>query len=153
MRRLLSILLKIIAAVLLLAGVFLGYACYNVHSRMAKTYAVTTPPLDIKSDAALVERGRYLTSHVIVCADCHGQNLGGGSMSDDVMFGRLYAPNLTSGRGGIASRYDDQDFARVLLHGRPEGRPLRGLHAVAGLQADRPRRGGRHHLPAFAAAC
>jgi len=34
-----------------------------------------------------------------------------------VMFGRLYAPNLTSGRGGIASRYDDQDFARVLLHG------------------------------------
>ncbi len=38
-------------------------------------------------------------------------------MSDDLMFGRLSAPNLTSGRGGIASRYDDQDFARVFLHG------------------------------------
>jgi mono/diheme cytochrome c family protein len=117
MRRVLRILLRIIAAVLLIAGMFLGYACYNVHARMAKTYAVTTPPLDIKSDPDLVERGRYLTTHVIVCADCHGQNLGGGSMSDDMMFGRLSAPNLTTGRGGIASRYDDQDFARVFLHG------------------------------------
>ncbi len=51
MRRVLRILLKVIAAVLLIAGMFLGYACYNVHSRMAKTYTVTTPPLDIKSDA------------------------------------------------------------------------------------------------------
>ena len=117
MRRLLSILLKVIAAVLLIAGMFLGYACYNVHSRMAKTYTVTTPPLHMTPSADLLDRGRYLTTHVVICADCHGQNLGGGSMSDDVMFGRLYAPNLTSGRGGIASRYDDQDFARVLLHG------------------------------------
>jgi len=87
MRRLLSILLKVIAAVLLIAGMFLGYACYNVHSRMAKTYTVTTPPLDMTPSADLLDRGRYLTTHVVICADCHGQNLGGGSMSDDVMFG------------------------------------------------------------------
>jgi mono/diheme cytochrome c family protein len=117
MKRVLRILIRLIVGVLLIAGVLLGYAWYNVHSRMAVTYAATVPPLDVKPDAALVERGRYLTSHVIVCAECHGQNLGGGSMSDDVMFGRLYAPNLTSGRGGIASRYTDEDFARVFLHG------------------------------------
>jgi mono/diheme cytochrome c family protein len=117
MKRVLRILLRVIAAVLLVAGMFVGYACYTVHARMAKTYAVTPPPLAITPDADLVERGRYLTGHVVVCADCHGQNLGGGSMSDDLMFGRLYAPNLTKGRGGMASRYDDQDFVRVFLHG------------------------------------
>jgi mono/diheme cytochrome c family protein len=84
---------------------------------MAKTYAVTTPPLDITPDAALLDRGRYLTTHVVICADCHGDNLGGKAMSDDLVFGRLYAANLTKGKGGIGSRYSDEDLLRVLLHG------------------------------------
>ena len=125
MKRVLWILLRVLAAILLLAGVFVGYACYNVRARMAKTYSVTVPPLEVKSDPELLERGRYLTTHVVICAGCHGKNLGGEAMSDDLIFGRLYGANLTSGRGGIASRYSDADFVRVFLHGvRKDGRSV-----------------------------
>ena len=117
MKRILWILLKVIAGLLLLAAILVGYAFYNVRARMAKTYIVTVPTLDVKADPELLERGRYLTSHVVICSDCHGKNLGGDAMSDDLIFARLYAPNLTSGRGGIASRYSDADFVRVFLHG------------------------------------
>jgi mono/diheme cytochrome c family protein len=117
MKRILSIMLKVVAVVLLVAGMFVGYACYSVHARMAKTYAVQVPPLDPKPDAALLERGRYLVTSVAPCGDCHGDNLGGKAMSDDLLFGRLYAANLTKGQGGIASRYADEDFVRVFLHG------------------------------------
>jgi mono/diheme cytochrome c family protein len=117
MKRILWIVLRVIAAILLLAGVFIGYACYNVRARMAKTYTVTVPTLDVTPGPELVERGRYLATHVVICADCHGKNLGGEAMSDDLIFARLYGANLTSGRGGIESRYSDADFVRVFLHG------------------------------------
>jgi mono/diheme cytochrome c family protein len=117
MRRLLSILLKVIAALLLIAGMFVGYACYSVHTRMAKTYAVTVPATNVTPDPALLERGHYVVTHVTICADCHGDNLGGKAMSDDLAFGRLYAENLTTGKGGISALYSDEDFLRVLVHG------------------------------------
>jgi mono/diheme cytochrome c family protein len=117
MKRFLRILIRVIAIVLLAAGMFVGYACYSVRTRMAKTYAVTVPATNVAADPALLERGRYIVTKMVVCGDCHGDNLGGKSMSDDLVFGRLYAPNLTRGQGGIASRYSDEDFLRVLLHG------------------------------------
>src|SRR5215475_11744352 len=110
MKRFLRILVRVIAVILLGAGMFVGYACYSVHTRMAKTYAVTVPATNIAADPALLERGHYLTTKVAICADCHGDNLGGKAMSDDMVFGRLYAENLTTGKGGIASRYTDEDF-------------------------------------------
>jgi mono/diheme cytochrome c family protein len=134
MKRVLRIVLRIVAAVLLLAGAFVGYACYSVKTRMAKIWSVNVPLADAQPgtfaiwadhDPSLLERGKYIVTKVTICADCHGDNLGGKAMSDDFMFGRLYAPNLTAGNGGIAHRYSDEDFLRVLLHGvKKDGRSV-----------------------------
>jgi hypothetical protein len=59
------------------------------------------------------------------CRECHGDNLQGDVLSDDPVFGKIMPPNLTSGRGGIGTAYDDVDWVRSILHGvRPDGKPL-----------------------------
>jgi cytochrome c553 len=117
MRRFLRILLRVVAVILLVAGLFVGYACHAVHTRMEKTWVVNAEPIDSKPDAAVRARGEYLVTKVAVCVDCHGKNLGGDKMADSPIMGRLYAANLTSGAGGIGARYTDEDLVRVLLHG------------------------------------
>ena len=69
------------------------------------------------SDAATLERGKYLVERRAICIECHDKDLGGKIFVDNFAFGRLAAANLTRGRGGIGSRYTDEDFVRVLVHG------------------------------------
>jgi len=47
------------------------------------------------------ERGRHLVESVVQCRTCHGPDLGGALVADDPWVGRLWAPNLTTGRGGV----------------------------------------------------
>jgi len=58
------------------------------------------------------------------CQECHDGDLGGKVMVDQPAFGRLAAPNLTRGHGGIGD-YTDADFERAIRHGiGRHGRPL-----------------------------
>ena len=84
---------------------------------MARTYAVEAPRVPIPTDAASIARGKYLAEKVAVCTECHGADLGGKVVEDDVAMGRLVAANLTRGRGGLPADYADQDFVRALTHG------------------------------------
>ena len=44
---------------------------------------------------------------------------------DDPALGRVIAPNLTRGRGGVGATFSDADFVRAIRHGvDPSGRPL-----------------------------
>jgi cytochrome c553 len=62
---------------------------------------------------------------VSMCADCHGTDLGGKVMIDNFAMGRLWAANLTRGRGGVAAAYTPEDWARTMLHGvKPDGRSV-----------------------------
>jgi hypothetical protein len=44
---------------------------------------------------------------------------------DDLSIGRIVAPNLTRGRGGVGNTLSPSDFARAIRYGvDPMGRPL-----------------------------
>ena len=108
--RILGVLIATLALVLLMVY-------YQTNQRMAKTYAVRVPSVTVPSDAATLERGKSLVERRAICVECHDKDLGGRMFNDDFAFGRLAAANLTRGRGGIGSRYTDEDFVRVLVHG------------------------------------
>ena len=106
----------------LLAGVVLYVLSER---RINRTYQVSTPSITVPSDAEAIARGKRLVTIVAPCADCHGNDFGGKQMMNQLAMGTLHAANLTSGRGGIAARYSDEDWVRALMHGvRKDGRSV-----------------------------
>jgi mono/diheme cytochrome c family protein len=114
-----------------------GYVYYASGREMTKTYTVSVPAVPIPTDPASIARGKYLVEHVSMCAECHDKDLGGKVVAQNAVMGRLTAPNLTRGRGGVTASLSDEDFIRVLLHGvKPDGRslvfmPVNDLHFTA----------------------
>jgi mono/diheme cytochrome c family protein len=90
--------------------------------------------------AALVERGRYLVSHVAGCADCHSPRSPSGGFDEgrwlsgvdcfvdaapaDPERGCLSTRNLTQHETGLANRSDAQIKDMFLRGVRPDGRAL-----------------------------
>ncbi len=69
-------------------------------------------------------RGQHLIEARYVCIECHGQDLGGGTMVDDPAIGQLLGPNLTAGRGSRTLDYAPRDWDRIVRHGvLPSGHP------------------------------
>jgi cytochrome c553 len=67
---------------------------------------------------------------LLFCQACHGDHLEGQLFIDEVMIATVYAPNLTSGQGGVGARYTVADFVRAIRHGvNPEGRGLLIMHS------------------------
>jgi len=82
-------------------------------------YTDASPP--IPKDSASIERGRHLSRAISKCVECHGDDFGGAVVIDAMPMGRVVAPNLTSGRGGIAANRTDDDFLRAIRHGIGSG--------------------------------
>lgn len=84
-----------------------------------RDYHVTVSPqaVRVSSGQAAVERGRYLAQAVAVCGVCHGDNLGGQTMSASLLYGYITTPNLTRGTGGIGNDYTVIDWVRAIRHG------------------------------------
>jgi mono/diheme cytochrome c family protein len=78
-------------------------------------YTDSSPPTT--RDSASLARGNHLARAIGKCVDCHGADLGGQVIIDGMPFARVVAPNLTSGRGGIAEDRSDDDFLRAIRHG------------------------------------
>ena len=99
---------------------------YVASSRvMARSYTVEAPRVSIPTAPDAIARGKYLVEKVAACTECHGLDLGGKVVEDNVPMGRLVAANLTRGRGGLPADYADQDFVRVLTHGvKRDGRSV-----------------------------
>jgi mono/diheme cytochrome c family protein len=117
MRSVLKWTVRILGALIATLALVVLMVYYQTNQRMAKTYAVRVPSVTVPSDAASIERGKYLVERRAICVECHDKDLGGRMFNDDFAFGRLAAANLTRGRGGIGSRYTDEDFVRVLVQG------------------------------------
>jgi mono/diheme cytochrome c family protein len=108
----------VLLIVLMIAGLYI-----NTTMRLAKTYNVQPAALAIPQDPAAIERGKRWAS--IYCAGCHGDNLAGTVFLSDPSIGRIPAPNLTAGNGGVAPEYTDIDWVRVLRDGvEPSGKPV-----------------------------
>jgi len=69
-------------------------------------------PVTIPTSAEAVARGDYLLHAVMGCEGCHGAGLQGNVFFDPELipdgppFGTLYAPNLTTGAGGVGGMTD-----------------------------------------------
>lgn len=107
-------------------------AVYALSGRdMRRTYAFPDSPVKAAADPAEIARGRHLVEAVAKCQDCHGADYGGQEMMNSAVFAKLWASNITSGRGGIAN-YTDADWERAIRHGvGPDGKPLVFMPAEA----------------------
>jgi cytochrome c553 len=111
-----------ILVLLAAAGVFGGLQL--AERRMARQVSVNVQPVALRSDAAALERGRYLFASR-GCVDCHGANGAGKVFVDNGEDLRIKGPNITSGAGGVVAGYQPMDWVRAIRHGlAPGGRPL-----------------------------
>ncbi len=97
-------------AVLAMAGLYL-YAGFQLN----RTYSFPVESVVIPGGPAALARGRQLA--MVHCATCHGDDLAGTVIFEDASLGRIAAPNLTSGRGGLGSQLNDADYIRAIRHG------------------------------------
>jgi mono/diheme cytochrome c family protein len=114
-----------IAAGLIGIGLVLIGLVYGISSRrISRTWHVDPDPVPAPADSAAIARGEHIAT-IRGCPSCHGDGLRGGVFFDEPIFGRLYAPNLTRGRGGVGGQYAVIDWIRAVRHGlRPSGKPL-----------------------------
>ena len=91
--------------------------------KLERHVEVAVAPVTIKSDAASIERGRYLFASR-GCGDCHGAAGQGNVVVDDGgMFVR--SPDISASPGGVVARYQVVDWVRTIRHGvKPDGRPV-----------------------------
>jgi mono/diheme cytochrome c family protein len=144
MKRVLGIVLSLVAVLVLAAGVFYVWAGMRVSDLRERTitthridFPVPVPLTQAEIDslaspdgadqvalARAIERGRHLLESRYVCTECHGANLGGGTMIDDPMLGTVLGPNITTGRGSVVLEYGPDDWDRAVRHGvAPSGQP------------------------------
>jgi mono/diheme cytochrome c family protein len=132
MKRLLKWIGYIIGGFLVIIIVFIAVIYGISSSRMGRRYPVRVEAVAIPTNPAAVERGQHLVAAVGKCANCHGDNLGGKAIMDDPVFARLWGSNLTRGKGGIGTSYNDTDYVRSIRYGvRPDGKPLLFMPAEA----------------------
>lgn len=102
--------------VLAIVLVFLTIIVFSTQTLNKKVeYTDASPP--IPKDSAAIARGQHLATAISKCVDCHGRDFGGQVVFDALPMARVVAPNLTSGRGGIAGDRSDDDFLRAIRHG------------------------------------
>jgi mono/diheme cytochrome c family protein len=110
--------LLVLAAAGVATGLQLG------ERKMARQVAVNVQPVALGSDAASLQRGKYLFSSR-GCVDCHGANGAGKVFVDNGKDLRIKGPNITTGTGGVVAAYQPVDWVRTIRHGvTPAGRPL-----------------------------
>ena len=70
-----------------------------------------------------VGRGQHLVESRTGCKECHGRDLGGGTIIDAAFVGHWVAPNLTTGEGSVTKGFAASDWDRAVRHGvRHNGR-------------------------------
>ncbi len=93
-------------------------------ARLGKHWDITPEAVAIPTDSASIARGAHI-AEVRGCQGCHGPNLAGGTFIDAPIVARLWARNLTPGKGGAGATYTNADWVRSIRHGvRPNGSAL-----------------------------
>ena len=87
----------------------------NSTRQLNKTYEFASEKIIIPTDEESITSGKKWVQ--ATCTSCHGADLSGTTMINDPVIGQVDSANLTSGAGGIASTYTDEDWVRALRHG------------------------------------
>jgi mono/diheme cytochrome c family protein len=122
---------------------------FRTQARLTRVYDLPAEPIAVPMDPESIARGRHIFQFR-GCEACHSDggyinlaeeenplgshlnlptqevpHMEGNIYLDDPAVGLVVASNLTSGKGGVASGYTDQGWARAIRHGiRADGTPL-----------------------------
>ena len=112
-------------SVLGLLVVCLGIIYALSERRISRHYDVAGHDVPVAADSASLALGGHVAT-TRGCAGCHTATLGGETFIDVLPVARLYAANLTSGKGGVAGKYaTTADWERAIRQGvAPDGRAL-----------------------------
>jgi cytochrome c553 len=115
----LRILGKLLLALVVFAGIALALVYWRTNSVLAQRIDVDEPALAIPTDAEAITRGEHFAV-TRGCTECHAADLGGRVLVDKFPIGRLAAPNLTQGKGGVGP-LDATRMERAIRHGLGAG--------------------------------
>jgi len=116
MKKALKILGFVAAALVVIAGATLIYVLIAFNRLWTRTFDVPTHSLAVAADPASLAEGQRLLK-ARACTECHADDLGGRYFLDEPAIGRIYARNLTTGRGSTVASYSDLDLERAIRHG------------------------------------
>lgn len=92
-------------------------------SKRTRKVEVAVLPVALPTDAAALERGRYLYQ-TRGCIDCHGTDGAGRTVVDQDGL-KIVGPHIGNGEGSVTAAYRTEDWVRAVRHGvGPGGRPL-----------------------------
>ena len=93
--------------------------------KLRSSFQVEGHDVAVLTDSAALAHGKYLSTAIGKCVDCHGADLGGAVMFSDPAIGTVIGPNLTSGEGSVINDYTIPDWERAIRHGvGPDGSGL-----------------------------
>ena len=111
-------------ALVLLTAVGAVTVFVRSNAKLRQTFVVSVKPVSVPADAAAIARGRHI-AETRGCSECHGADLGGKTVFANGAMGRVDAPNLTRGAGGVPANFKDEDYIRAIRHGvTTDGRGL-----------------------------
>jgi mono/diheme cytochrome c family protein len=108
---------KIIGGLLVVIVLLVGAAYLASASTVGKRFTITDPSPPIPTDSASIERGRHFARAITKCVACHGDDLGGEVMVDNMLLGRVASVNLTRGKGGLGNSLTDPQIVTAIRHG------------------------------------
>jgi mono/diheme cytochrome c family protein len=79
--------------------------------------ALTGEDLQSVALTRAIARGEHLVRTRVACSGCHGADLGGRVVIDQLLVGYWAAPNLTSGAGSVTRGFSAADWDRAIRHG------------------------------------
>ena len=124
MRRVLKWVGISLGVVVVLGLLGIGAAVVTFKRAVARVFEVPTERVAIPTDEASIAEGKRLMS-ARGCAECHGEDLGGKFAIEDPMIGRIWAPNISPGKGSVVAGFKDEDWVRAIRHGvKPDGTPV-----------------------------
>jgi mono/diheme cytochrome c family protein len=113
-----------LAVLVAIVGIGVGVIFAMTSQDFDKTYDVDVPEVSVPSDQAKVAWGKHVLE-TRGCQDCHGAKMQGNVIMDNPAMGTIAGSNLTSGEGGVAQDYSDEDWVRAIRHSiGPDGKPL-----------------------------
>ncbi len=98
---------------------------FSTQRGIDRKYEIAGHAVTVPTDSLALLRGQHVATALGKCIDCHGADLGGRQFIDVPPVARLYAANLTRGKGGVGGQLSDLDWERAIRHGvKPDGSAL-----------------------------
>jgi mono/diheme cytochrome c family protein len=108
---------KILAGLVALIVLLIAVAYIASSGSVGKRFTITDPAPPIPTDSASIARGKHFARAITKCVACHGDDLGGEVMIDNLLLGRVASVNLTKGTGGRGNLLTDAQIVTAIRHG------------------------------------